>query len=62
MSPDRTPEPDATERNDENGRRPGDAAFELPIVEPDDEGDDLDDFDDEPLDEESESMLLARTD
>jgi NAD+ dependent glucose-6-phosphate dehydrogenase len=58
MRPDRTSDPDESERESEAGRRPSHSAFGLPIVDPDDEDDELEDLDDE-LDLEDEPLSEA---
>ncbi len=57
MRPDRTPDPDESERKSDAGQRPFPSASELPIVEPEDDDDEdedenLDDLDDEDDDDE----------
>ena len=54
MRPDQTPDPDESERESDAGRRPAHSAFELPIIDPDDQDDELDDLDDEADDDEDE--------
>jgi NAD+ dependent glucose-6-phosphate dehydrogenase len=57
MRPDRTSDPDETDRDSSAGPRPSHPASDLPIIDPDDEDDeDVDDFDDDGLDVEDEAL------
>jgi UDP-glucose 4-epimerase len=47
MRPDRPADPDVSEEEGEAGRRPGHLASDLPIVDPEDEDDELEDLDDD---------------
>src|SRR5262249_60277069 len=47
MRPEASSDPGDRENRGETGRRPRDPAFDLPIVDPDDEDDELEDLDDD---------------
>ena len=55
MRPDRPADPDESEEEGEAGRRPGHLAFDLPIVDPEDD-DEIEDLDDDETDLEDEAM------
>jgi NAD+ dependent glucose-6-phosphate dehydrogenase len=65
MCPDRSSDPEDSERESDAGRRPGHFAFDLPIVAPQDEDDELDDLDvddealSESIEEEPRTVLIT---